>query len=262
MSEEEQVVGVMKQCGVCEGKTLHVDGVCREHRGIARVSAVPPPLPTTPTVGTTGIVREGRHIKVPILTVLLLGVLVAVVGDVHVVHGGGAGLHVCQKDGWSLGDTFVDLDDYIGKPLIQNIDKAKVLRAMFSCGMLERPHFGEHRSTSDDDDAGAALERHRQERERERRDEAARAVDPNDVMKTNREAKELAAAAPQWIKAHPDQKCPTNPRDLAILVEGGEAQDAWGGWFRVGCDDNGVFVQSPGPDSLYGTDDDIVARTK
>ncbi|NVB79957.1 MAG: hypothetical protein HOV81_16295 [Kofleriaceae bacterium] len=74
-------------------------------------------------------------------TLVLVAVLIVVAGFTHVVYGGGVGVTVCQKDGWSLGDTFVDLDDYIGKPLISQLDKAKVLRAMFACGTLKRPEF-------------------------------------------------------------------------------------------------------------------------
>lgn len=77
--------------------------------------------------------------KVPITLVVLLAILIVVAGFVHIVHGGGVGLAVCEKDGWSLSDTFVDVDDYIGKPLISQIEHAKVLRAMFACGTLERP---------------------------------------------------------------------------------------------------------------------------
>jgi hypothetical protein len=29
----------------------------------------------------------------------------------HIVHGGGMGWHLCWKKGWTLDDTFVDLDD-------------------------------------------------------------------------------------------------------------------------------------------------------
>lgn len=83
--------------------------------------------------------------KVPVTLLVLSAILVIVAGFVHVVHGGDVGLTVCAKDGWSLSDTFVDLDDYIGKPIISQLDKAKVLRAMFACGTLKRPDWGDHR---------------------------------------------------------------------------------------------------------------------
>src|SRR4051812_10680954 len=34
--DEEQVVGVLQLCEVCEDKTLHVEGVCTEHRIVRR----------------------------------------------------------------------------------------------------------------------------------------------------------------------------------------------------------------------------------
>lgn len=75
----------------------------------------------------------------PVKTLVLAGVLLIVAGFTHVVYGGSVGLTVCAKDGWSLSDTFVDLDDFIGKPLLSQLDRAKVLRAMFACGTLARP---------------------------------------------------------------------------------------------------------------------------
>lgn len=78
---------------------------------------------------------------VPLSLVLLIGLLVVVAGFTHIVYGGGGSIGVCAKDGWALENTFVDLDDFIGKPLLANIDKAKVLRAMFACEKLVRPAF-------------------------------------------------------------------------------------------------------------------------
>lgn len=76
-------------------------------------------------------------------TLVVLAVLIIAAGFTHIVYGGSVGITVCAKDGWSLSDTFVDLDDYIGKPLISQLDKAKVLRAMFACEVLARPNFGD-----------------------------------------------------------------------------------------------------------------------
>ncbi|MGE0547596.1 MAG: hypothetical protein AB7O24_04360 [Kofleriaceae bacterium] len=73
------------------------------------------------------------------MTFVLLAVLVFLVGRVHFVYGGDVGFKACGKDGWSLSDTFVDLDDYIGKSLLANIDKAKVLRALFACKVITHP---------------------------------------------------------------------------------------------------------------------------
>ena len=68
-----------------------------------------------------------------------LGALVIVSGFVHVVHGGSAGLTVCGKDGWALQHTFVDVDDYVGRPLISMMDKAAVIRALAECGVIRTP---------------------------------------------------------------------------------------------------------------------------
>jgi hypothetical protein len=77
-------------------------------------------------------------------TIVSVVLLVLLAGNCHVVYGGGSsGVNVCEKDGWYLSETFVDLDDYIGKPLIQNLDKARILRALFACELLERPQFGD-----------------------------------------------------------------------------------------------------------------------
>ncbi len=88
---------------------------------------------------------EPKHIRIPVKTLVsvtvLLVILIVVAGFAHIVHGGGVGLKICAKDGWALGDTFVDLDDYIGKPLISQIEHAKVLRAMFACGALAKPQW-------------------------------------------------------------------------------------------------------------------------
>lgn len=92
-------------------------------------------------IGPAVAPTKRRGITLSIGTIVLLAILVAVVGECHVVHGGNVGVKFCAKDGWSLDDTFVDLDDYIGKPLISQVEHAKVLRAMFRCGALERPKF-------------------------------------------------------------------------------------------------------------------------
>src|SRR5690606_32133045 len=63
-------------------------------------------------------------------------------GFFHVVYGGHVGFTVCSKDGWALEDTFVDVSDYAGKPLIALVPKAKVVRALIACEILERPRFG------------------------------------------------------------------------------------------------------------------------
>src|SRR4051812_14989814 len=118
-------------CPICGHPTIHrpaaVDGQMICQQCLARMRAAAPDKQTRRTV--------------PLRLGLLIAGLVVVIGFVHIVHGGSAGMTVCAKDGWALEDTFVDLDDYIGKPLLANIDKAKVLRAMFACGTLERPEW-------------------------------------------------------------------------------------------------------------------------
>jgi len=70
----------------------------------------------------------------------VLVVVVGLGGFFHVVSGS-EGATICAKDGWAVEDTFVSVDDYAGKPLLANLHKAKVLRALFSCGVLKRPEW-------------------------------------------------------------------------------------------------------------------------
>jgi hypothetical protein len=88
---------------------------------------------------------------------VLISCIVVLLGFVHLVHGGEGGWHVCSKESWGISDTFVDLDDYIGKPLISKIDKAMVLRDMFRCELLTPPDSLKRRSESTTDtEAGTA----------------------------------------------------------------------------------------------------------
>lgn len=83
--------------------------------------------------------RGRRYVKVRIGTVVLAAALVIASGFVHVVCGGGVGLDVCAKDGWTLTDTFVDVDDYAGQPMIALLPKAKVVRALLRCEVIRSP---------------------------------------------------------------------------------------------------------------------------
>lgn len=124
----------MLQCGTCQAVTPHrptpPDGWLRCRRCVAD---------TGPVVSAAPPDKRRGYVSLRIGTLVSIAVLIVVAGFTHVVHGGSVGLTVCEKDGWSLSDTFVDLDDFIGKPLISQLDKAKVLRAMFACGVLKRP---------------------------------------------------------------------------------------------------------------------------
>ncbi len=99
----------------------------------------PPPMPPPPPAPRAA--SERGVVKIRVFTLIVGGLLLLITGFTHVVYGGNVGITVCAKDGWSLGDTFVDLDDFIGKPLLANLDRARVLRAMFSCGTLQRPEL-------------------------------------------------------------------------------------------------------------------------
>ncbi len=60
-------------------------------------------------------------------------------GFFHFVHGGNTGCKIISKESWGIDETFVDLDDYVGKSMIQLMPDAKVVRALFASGILRRP---------------------------------------------------------------------------------------------------------------------------
>lgn len=121
-------------CSTCRENTLHrqtpPDGHWRCWKCTPNVDARPHYTPPK---------TKARTVTFRVGTLLLIGALVIVAGFTHVVHGGSSGLTVCGKDGWSLSDTFVDVDDYVGKSLIELAPKAKVVRALFACSVLQRP---------------------------------------------------------------------------------------------------------------------------
>lgn len=177
--------------------------------------------------------RRG-YLSVKVSTAVLAAVLIVIVGFVHVVHGGGVGLTVCEKDGWSLSDTFVDLDDFIGKPLLANLDRAKVLRAMFACGTLERPGFLDGNGD--------------------------RAVSDSRATETELKVRKYVRVAyPAWADAHPGKHCPTYLDELNEYMNTDNDDDAWGSSLRMRCTANGISVSSNGIDRLTGTPDDITA---
>ena len=126
--DEEQVVGVLKLCPVCGEKTVHVDGVCRDHKVIRRRKVGPPAATATATAtATTSRPRAKqpppKRKATSRLRYLVGGVLIAAVvggaGFFHVVHGRDIRIHLCAKYGWSLADTVVDLDAYPPGPTRQ-----------------------------------------------------------------------------------------------------------------------------------------------
>ena len=169
---------VLASCSTCKAETPHrADSEGKIHctrcvgdnvPGITAPPPPPPPPPLAPVPIATKAPSKG-FVSVHRLVVsgTLIAILVGVMGFTHVVHGGGVGLKICAKDGWALGDTFVDLDDYIGKPLLANIDKAKVLRAMFACEALARPDPEAGRAEREERAAERRAQREREQEERE-----------------------------------------------------------------------------------------------
>lgn len=112
MSEEEQVVGVLKRCPVCDEKTLHKDGVCQEHKVIRRKKRKPaPPRAAAPPPPPPPVAPPQSRIFGRLVSLIVLGGLVYLFGAVHVLHGDRTGLRVCWKDGWTLSHTLIDSDD-------------------------------------------------------------------------------------------------------------------------------------------------------
>lgn len=90
------------------------------------------------------IVTKSRvpwYAKVCIALVLLCGTS----GFFHFVYGGSVGFTVCLKDGWAMSNTFVDLDEIVGKPLLSQLHRAPTLRALIAAGIIDRPKFGRDR---------------------------------------------------------------------------------------------------------------------
>lgn len=202
-----------------------------------------------------------------VLTVAaVIVVLVVIAGFVHVVHGGTFDL--CPKDGWALQDTFVDLDDYRGKPLFSLLDKAKVLRAMFACSVLQRPAAldetrpGTPGASTEVQAATAAYEAAHQS--------AVKTWESSLVAITKIRLTDLVKSAAKslrsWSKANPGRACPDDT-NLNAYTDSPEAMDAWGRPIKILCGDKlppgakgkSMALMSLGQDGQEGTEDDLIA---
>jgi hypothetical protein len=214
-----------------------------------------------------------------LLVVAAVILVLVVTGFVHVVHGGDAGLKLCAKKGWALGDTFVDLDDY-GDRTVSNSDGSKVLVAMFACGALRRPVHA-------DAEPGGELARQRgpspTEQSRVPRPALPEAppaeptpAEPRSTGYASPEAKRKLTeikvqkyaheAYPAWLRAHPGQMCPHQLIELNEFMGDSDANDAWGRPLKMSCStarpagEKRLRVFSLGRDAEKGTEDDIKAE--
>lgn len=131
--DEAQVIGLLVRCEVCGEKTLHVDGVCQDHK-IVRRRKKPVPVEVLESRrakiaaeraadAEAAAARPGRFRRVVMLAVF--GGLIWLMGATHVLHGDKSGVAFCWKSGWSLTDTLVDTDTLVTEP--------KVIDALAAC---------------------------------------------------------------------------------------------------------------------------------
>lgn len=115
---EEQVLGVLRRCDVCDEKTLHVDGVCQDHKIVRRRKRATK-TPMTPSgmsrrekvaAERAADAKSGGGLR-RLITLLVFGGLIWLMGATHVLHGDRTGVAFCWKEGWRLGDTFVNTDE-------------------------------------------------------------------------------------------------------------------------------------------------------
>src|SRR5215510_12624037 len=135
---------------------------------------------------TITAMKSGSPLRTELAVAAVIVGLVLVAGFVHLVHGGGAGLKLCAKNGWTLGDIFIDRDDY-GERLVSKGGNAQVLEAMYECGALRRPVH---------EDAEASREVSSQ-----------RAPSPTEQTR---------AARPALPQAQPVESAPAQPRFVGI----------------------------------------------
>ncbi len=110
--EDEQIIGKVAFCGVCDERTVHVDGVCRDHKVIrrrrppaeARADGAPTPRrrPVPPPTR--------RYNRGSLVLLLVIGCIVATLGAIHIVHSSTLGYAWCRKASWTLNHTLIDLD--------------------------------------------------------------------------------------------------------------------------------------------------------
>ncbi len=139
--DEEQVIGLLVRCEVCDEKTLHVDGVCQDHK-IVRRRRKPEQALEKPegalesrrakiaaeraADAAAAAARPGRLRRV-VMLVVLAG-LIWLMGATHILHGDKSGIAFCWKSGWSLTDTLVDTDKLATEP-----PPRKVIDALAAC---------------------------------------------------------------------------------------------------------------------------------
>lgn len=136
--DEEQVLGLLVRCEVCGEKTLHVDGVCQDHKVVRRRRK---PAADLAPVGAlesrraklaaeraadekAAAARSGGKVR-RVVAFLVLGGLIWLMGATHVLHGDKSGIAFCWKSDWSLSDTLVDTDKPVTEP--------KVIAALAAC---------------------------------------------------------------------------------------------------------------------------------
>ena len=139
--DEEQVIGLLVRCEVCGEKTLHVDGVCQDHKIVRRRKQA---VAERGVVGAlesrraklaaekaadaeAAAARSGRGVR-RVVMLVVLGGLIWLMGATHVLHGDHSGVAFCWKSGWSLADTVVDTDKLATEP-----PPKKVFEALAAC---------------------------------------------------------------------------------------------------------------------------------
>lgn len=131
--DEEQVIGLFVRCEVCGEKTVHVDGVCQDHKIVRRRRKPVAALESRSAkiaaerAADAAAARSGRGIR-RVVMVVVFGGLIWLMGATHVLHGDRSGIAFCWKSGWSLTDTLVDTDKLATDPPPQ-----KVFDALAAC---------------------------------------------------------------------------------------------------------------------------------